>query len=152
MKPIEFTDEEIEELALQIVDINALIIQIFHSSCGMHSNKESAKAGISSILGAYFVPHFGAFCCCDLIEQIATVSYRISKNHCFADGNKRTAFLVLVAFLKKFAGVNIENVSGVSSDIYNHEIYKHLQDSFTQSNDATALEKYIDWIRQIARN
>ena len=51
----------------------------------------------------------------DIVRLAAAYGYGICQNHPFVDGNKRTAFVVMVAFLKlngcKFSASQIEVVS-----------------------------------------
>lgn len=44
---------------------------------------------------------FGSFACKSIFEMAAAYCYHIAKNHPFIDGNKRTALLVTLVFLKK---------------------------------------------------
>jgi death-on-curing protein len=44
---------------------------------------------------------FGKYVCKNIFEMAAAYCYHIAKNHAFIDGNKRTALLVSLLFLKK---------------------------------------------------
>lgn len=44
---------------------------------------------------------FGSYACKDIFEMAASYCFHITKNHPFFDGNKRTALLVTLIFLKK---------------------------------------------------
>lgn len=71
----------------------------------------------------------------DLIEQAASLVWGIAKNHPFVDGNKRTAYVVMVGFL----GANGWTINADTDDKYTFMIAvaEHL-----------TTEQVTQWIRE----
>jgi death-on-curing protein len=77
------------------------------------------------------------FLCADVYQMAASYCYHISQNHPFMDGNKRTAFAAMVAFLR---------INGIKVIADEEEIINMLLDISAHKKDKQDLE---NWIRKV---
>ncbi len=111
-----------------VVVIHARQIELFGGQYGMRD--------LGLLDSAIARPqNFYAYEGADMIRLAAAYGYGICQNHPFIDGNKRTAFVVLVAFLK----TNGCQFQATQADVV--VVMKNLADG-QMPEDA-----FIDWIR-----
>jgi death on curing protein len=79
----------------------------------------------------------------DLVRQAALLGFGISQAQAFLDGNKRTAYLAMVVFLR------INGFSYVGNRI---ELAQHLEQLAERTGDAnTAVDEFEAWLREKVR-
>jgi len=92
-----------------VLDIHTRQIDRFGGTTGLRDQGllESALAQPQATFGGEFLHP-------TLVEQAAAYLYHLAKNHPFVDGNKRTAFAVMVTFLR----VNGQRLTLTNDDAY----------------------------------
>lgn len=107
LKPFVLADDEsVKLLAESVVYMNSYATCSDNAAAFITSDTTKAKQNIESILYSVFSIHFGMFPSDDLLTQISKAVIFIAKDHCFVDGNKRTAVLALETFTKLFINNN----------------------------------------------
>lgn len=102
-KAIELSDIEIEALSDTIIQFHNEIVlsgKAYHPKSGSLEYTKQLNS-LSSIICSVYLPHYGQMRCDTLFEQCCILSCKIASSHIFPDGNKRTAFRVLDALIKK---------------------------------------------------
>ena len=120
------------ELATTIVDVHDRLVSLKGFNPKVTPlQREEAIGKVVSVVSSSFSSYFGCSPVeryCDIFEQIADFAARLSKDHIFHDGNKRTTVVMSLAFL---------HVAGVVLDIEDseipedNEIYLWIQDVVT---------------------
>ena len=77
-----------------VLEIHADIIKSFGGATGLRD-----EGLLESALAQPQATFFGEFLHPTISDQAAAYLYHIAKNHPFMDGNKRTAFATMIAFL-----------------------------------------------------
>lgn len=100
---IELNNIEIEALSESIVQFHDEIVARTAAYHPQESSLEYAKTlgKVSSIICCVYLPHYGRMRCETLFEQSCVLACKLASSHIFPDGNKRTAFRVLDALIKK---------------------------------------------------
>ena len=96
----------IKILTVNIVkDINKEVVAIAHEDYGV-LNEGLLEQSVNSVLSA-----FGEYeLYPTLLEKVAQLCYSLCKNHCFTDGNKRTAVIAMLMFLDT-NGMNVSQIN-----------------------------------------
>jgi len=83
-------------MAVEVAAIHDEMVQVFGGTPGLRD------AGmLESAVGRQL--QTATYGCCDIPNIAASLAFGITQNHAFLDGNKRTAFGAMVAFLDKNA-------------------------------------------------
>jgi death-on-curing protein len=77
-----------------VLEIHADIIESFGGATGLRD-----EGLLKSALAQPQATFFGEFLHPTISDQAAAYLYHIAKNHPFVDGNKRTAFAIMITFL-----------------------------------------------------
>lgn len=116
-----------------ILDIHQILIEQFGGMFGIRD-----EGLLESALSQPKATFFGELLHPTIQEQAATYLYHITKNHPFLDGNKRTAYGAMEAFLR---------LNGYSLDLSNEEAYNLVmqvaQSEITKEELSGRLELYI---------
>ena len=83
---------------------------------------------------ALYRPQTGYYA--DLIEEVAALWESLAQNHCFIDGNKRTAFAAMYTFLA---------INGLSFRADSEETYEFIAELY--SANQFRFEKLVAWLR-----
>lgn len=94
LKCIELNQDGVTLLCDEILDLHSKVISVASTKKGINEEPPEARGLIESAVTAAMCSHFGEMSSVDFIEQIASLSAKIAKNHAFLDGNKRVAVLV----------------------------------------------------------
>lgn len=90
----------------------------------------------SAILRPQQISHYAD---ADVAEQATVLAVGISQNQPFLDGNKRTAYLTMIAFLE---------MNGLRLDAQRLDIARRLEDVAERTEDrVSATEEFAAWIR-----
>lgn len=129
--PVEFDNEESVYAFAELVFEVHSSIQKRHGCFGM-TYDDGLRSGtigkIAVIVESAFVGHFGCGPCerfSDIFDQAAYLASHLALDHIFADGNKRTALIVALAF-PMMRGIDLDLRDAASSD--NNEPYRWIQD------------------------
>jgi len=116
-----------------IVDIHQILIEQFGGMTGIRD-----EGLLESALSQPKATFFGELLHPTLHEQAAAYLYHIAKNHPFLDGNKRTAYGAMEAFLR---------LNGYNLDLSNEEAYNMVmqvaQSEMTKEELSSFLEQHI---------
>lgn len=93
---------------------------------------------LDSALGQPQATFFGELLHSTISEQAAAYLYHLAKNHPFLDGNKRTAFATMIAFLS----LNDYELNMTEEEAYNMVI-QVAQGEMTKEELSLLLEKHI---------
>lgn len=113
---------------------DAIHMDILRSLGGAHGVRDSAL--IDSALGRPRT-RFAYNDTADVAEFAAAYGFGIAKNHGYVDGNKRTAYLVMYAFLK----VNGYRIDAAEADVV--ELMVSVADGSTSEEQQLA-----EWLRE----
>ena len=118
-----------EDLASLVVEVHDHLVSAKGFNPNVSQNyKEEMTGRIVSVISSSFSTYFGCSPVdkyLDIFEQIADFAMRLSRDHIFPDGNKRTTVVISMAIL---------HISGVVLDIEDpaepdgNEIYLWIQD------------------------
>jgi len=115
----------------EVIFIHDEMIRQFGGSYGLMSYERlesSVAAPRQTIFGEELYP--------DLVSKAAILFYLLVKNHCFVDGNKRTAAVALIEFLER---------NGETLAATNDELYQFTMDVATSVLDK---DEVAAWIAQ----
>ncbi|MEM8552675.1 MAG: type II toxin-antitoxin system death-on-curing family toxin [Pseudomonadota bacterium] len=76
----------------------------------------------------------------DLIEEAAALWESLAQNHPFVDGNKRTAFAVMAAFLR---------VNGMQLDVSPSDAFSFIDEQYR--NGTFQFQELLTWLRSHVR-
>lgn len=121
----------------EVIALHALIME---ETGWEPSPLRSAGLLESAVLRAQNLAHYqGA----DLADQASSLGIGISQNQPFLDGNKRTAYVVMLTFLE---------ANGYTIDAAPLDIAEHLEHVAERTADReTAVVEFCDWIRERMR-
>lgn len=134
---VELTQDDVTLLCDEILDLHSKVISVTSTKKGINEEPPEARGLIESAVAAAMCSHFGTISSVDFIEQIATLSAKIAKNHAFLDGNKRVAVLVTQHLL----GVHYP---GYSLHIGDMHLYRAILDIVTGDLE---IKEYADILR-----
>jgi death-on-curing protein len=126
----------IEPLWLDILDICDIHNEVINDSGGSLGilNEGALESTLSKPRNLYFYSSDG-----DLYKLAASYGYGLTKNHCFIDGNKRTAFITAYTFLLN------NGIKLIASNEDATKTFLELAASF--ANQEEDLEKLCEWLR-----
>ncbi|WP_072500615.1 Fic family protein [Olsenella phocaeensis] len=101
-RPVDLSPEMASALVEAIMQIHSGIIHRNGSQSLAISDSPETQGAVESAVTASLCSHFGQYPCDSCVGQIVKLSTLIAKDHCFPDGNKRTAIVVLMALMKFF--------------------------------------------------
>ena len=116
-----------------VIDIHQVLIQQFGGTSGVRD-----KGLLDSALSQPKATFFGELLHPTIHEQAAAYLYHVAKNHPFVDGNKRTAYGAMEAFLR-LNGHNLE----LSDDEAYAMVMQVAQGEITKEELSTLLQKHI---------
>ncbi len=134
---VKLTQDGVTLLCDEILDLHSKVISVTSTKKGINEEPPEARGLIESAVTASMCSHFGIIASVDFIEQIATLSAKIAKNHAFLDGNKRVAVLVTQHLL----GVHYPDCSLHIDDIH---LYRAILDIVTGDLE---IREYADLLR-----
>lgn len=100
--PLDLPSDLVAALSEGIMQIHGLIVSDPDSMALRVQDSPEAQGAVESAVSAALCSHFGAFPCETRVGQIVKLTILIAKDHCFSDGNKRTATITLAVLLKFF--------------------------------------------------
>lgn len=134
---VELTQDDVTLLCDEILDLHSKVISVTSTKKGINEEPPEARGLIESAVAASMCSHFGFISSVDFIEQIATLSAKIAKNHAFLDGNKRVAVLVTQHLLDV-------HYPGYSLHIGDMHLYRAILDIVTGDLE---IKEYADMLR-----
>ncbi|HDN80502.1 MAG TPA: type II toxin-antitoxin system death-on-curing family toxin [Chloroflexi bacterium] len=119
----------------EVLTLHEFAIQEFGGSSGVISLERleiSIETLRQQVFGEELYP--------DLFSKAAILFFLLVKNHCFVDGNKRTAVLAMFEFLER---------NGYTLNVSNDELYEFTIKVASCEVDKTGVES---WVRQYAQS
>lgn len=148
--PVTYSEEQIEALTLDTIEINANIVQHrgfqrleYQTSRFTKELRQKVKAVYSSNFSTFFgyqpADRFE-----DFFSQLSNFASHLAKNHCFTDGNKRTTVKISFA-LVAHQGIHLDIKDDQDPEL--NELYQWIQDIVTgaksQEELAQALREHV---------
>lgn len=120
------------ELAVAIVDVHDKLVALkgFNPEI-THLQREETIGKVVSVVSSSFSSYFDCMPkdrYCDIFEQVSDFATRLSKDHLFHDGNKRTTVVMSLAILH-VAGIVLDMKDSEKPE--DNEIYLWIQDVVT---------------------
>lgn len=132
------------ELAITIVTLHNQLVKQRGLSPKVDVNRQTEVEGkVASVVSSVFCSVFG---CSpvdryrDLFEQIAAFATHLSKDHIFADGNKRTTVVISLALLE-VSGYKLNATDWDNPE--KNEVYRWIQDVVTNGRTEAELAEYL---------
>ena len=143
VRPLCFDGLE-EELAATVVDIHDRIVENQGFNPGYFGDqREETIERVLSVVSAVFCTYFDVppdQKYTDIYEQISVFAAHLSKDHIFADANKRTTVIFSIAFLR-LSGItlDIEDLDKPDENI----LYRWIQDVVTGEKGVVELAQTL---------
>ena len=97
LKPVWFNEEALDDIVDIIMSIHGAIVKRTRGLANADSrNRDKVEAAIASICSIH-VERFN-----DLNDQAVAIACRLAQDHCYPDGNKRTAIITAMAIMEAY--------------------------------------------------
>lgn len=97
LKPVFFDGQSLDELVDVVMSAHGRALCL---SNGMDIVPPSSRNKVQSACASICSMYPERFSCME--EQAATLACRLAKDHCFPDGNKRTAIITAITFMETY--------------------------------------------------